>query len=339
MGGMSKGEHQEEKGMEAGTDLLQVVYGDVTLGLRGMCGGKEFHYIFSYAAHGMESFAVDGKEWLYRPPRPTFWRATTDNDRGSGFPLKSGMWLAADLFIRCTDIAVEVDGEDMELPCAPGNNRYVNGAPEAERVKISYKYETVTVPAAKVCVAYEVAGNGDIRVDVHYYGLKGLPQMPVFGMRFLMPTCADKFIYEGLSGETYPDRMAGGIPGVYEVHGLPVTPYLVPQDCGMHMDTKWVEVYRSGGLDNSRKDKEMSALRFDLGNLAFSCLPYTASELENATHQEELPLPRRTVLCIYGAVRGVGGIDSWGTDVEERYWVDAGEDISFGFSIRIRGKE
>jgi beta-galactosidase len=35
----------------------------------------------------------------------------------------------------------------------------------------------------------------------------------------------------------------------------------------------------------------------------------------------------------------VGGIDSWGTDVEERYWVDAGEDIEFGFSVRIRGKE
>lgn len=22
-----------------------------------------------------------GKEWLYRTPKPTFWRATTDNDR------------------------------------------------------------------------------------------------------------------------------------------------------------------------------------------------------------------------------------------------------------------
>ncbi len=152
-----------------------------------------------------------------------------------------------------------------------------------------------------------------------------------------MPTCADKFIYKGLSGETYPDRKAGGVPGIYEVQGLPVTPYLVPQDCGVHMDTEWVEIYRSSSLDNRRnKDVETSALHFDLGNLAFSCLPYTALELESATHQEELPLPRRTVLCIYGAVRGVGGIDSWGTDVEEKYWIDAGEDIGFSFSIKIR---
>ncbi len=46
---------------------------------------------------------------------------------------------------------------------------------------------------------------------------------------------------------------------------------------------------------------------------AFSCLPYTASEIENALHHEELPPARRTVLCVYGAVRGVGGIDSWGS--------------------------
>ena len=65
-----------------------------------------------------------------------------------------------------------------------------------------------------------------------------MPELPAFGMRFVMPTKADGFVYEGLSGETYPDRKAGGIHGIYEVEGLPVTPYLVPQECGMHMDTE-----------------------------------------------------------------------------------------------------
>ncbi len=192
------------------------------------------------------------------------------------------------MFIQCTGIAVAVDGEDIPFPSAPGNNRYADDATEAERVKVTYTYETVTAPSTKVCVAYEITGDGGIRVEACYYGRQGLPQLPVFGIRFLMPTCADKFIYKGLS---------------------------------------------------RNKDVETSALHFDLGNLAFSCLPYTALELESATHQEELPLPRRTVLCIYGAVRGVGGIDSWGTDVEEKYWIDAGEDIGFSFSIKIRENE
>ena len=60
---------------------------------------------------------------------------------------------------------------------------------------------------------------------------------------------------------------------------------------------------------------------------------YTASEIENALHHEELPQARRTVLCVYGAVRGVGGIDSWGSDVEDDYRISAEEDIDYSFTI------
>ncbi len=311
---------------------LEIIYGDVTLGVKGCVGDRKFHYIFSYAAGGPVSFCVEGREWLYRAPRPVFWRAVTDNDRGCGFPLKSGIWLASDMFIQCTDIAVAVDGQEIPLPCAPANNVY-SPDERAGSVQIVYTYETVTNPVAKVTVAYRVDASGNIQVDAHYFGVKGLPELPVFGMRFILPTCAERFVYKGLSGETYPDRKAGGVEGIYEVEGLPVTPYMVPQDCGMHMDSEWVEVWRSTGLDNSRREKEEKALRFEMDKLAFSCLPYTASELENATHQEELPPARRTVVCIYGAVRGVGGINSWGADVEEGYHVDGEKDILCSFRI------
>ena len=45
----------------------------------------------------------------------------------------------------------------------------------------------------------------------------------------------------------------------------------------------------------------------------------------------KLPPERRTVLCIYGAVRGVGGIDSWGSDVEEQYRIPGNKDIEVEF--------
>lgn len=167
------------------------------------------------------------------------------------------------------------------------------------------------------------------------YGKKGLPELPVFGIRFIMPTKASGYMYEGLSGETYPDRMAGGVQGSYEVKGLPVTPYLVPQDCGMHVQTESVTVYRTNVLDNSSTNVEKTGLTFQSSGkpFAFSCIPYTAEELENATHQEELPPARRTVLSICGAVRGVGGIDSWGSDVEAEYRIDAEKDILYGVVI------
>ena len=322
----------DNQGMQNGK--LHVVYGDVTLGVHGERNGKRFSYLFSYATGGPESICIDGREWLYRSPRPTFWRATTDNDRGNGFPLRSGMWLSADLFIKCTGVQVRANGIELPLPCAPENNRYSEDE-RAETIEVTYTYETITSPQTEIFVSYQVSGDGEILIKVHYYGKKELPELPAFGLRMIMPTCADKYVYEGLSGETYPDRKAGGVKGVYEVQGLPVTPYLVPQDCGVHMDTEWLKVYRSTGLDNSQKEKKETALHFELNGLAFSCLPYTACELENATHMEELPPARRTVLCIYGAVRGVGGIDSWGADVEEAYHVKGENDISFSFRICV----
>ena len=323
------------------TGKLRIVYGDFTLGLQGgTAGGEDFSYIFSYGAGGLESLVIGGREWLYRVPRPTFWRALTDNDRGSRFYLRSGMWLAADMFLSCVNIRVRIDGKEIVTPEAPVNNCY---APDeaAEWAEVSFTYETITTPATRVEVSYLVSSDGSIRVSVHYYGKPGLPELPVFGMRFIMPTKADGYTYEGLSGETYPDRMAGGIPGVYEVEGLPVTPYLVPQDCNVHMETKWLKVHRSTALSNVDKgplagEKKRSALCFtaDEKPFAFACIPYTSEELENADHQEALPPARRTVLTVLGAVRGVGGIDSWGADVEEAYRIDGEKDISYSFIIK-----
>lgn len=322
--------------MENINKKMQIIYGDVTLGLHG----DGFHYIFSYQTGGMESLVACGKEWLYRTPKPTFWRATTDNDRGNGFGLRSGMWLSADLFIRCKEIHVSVDGNSIPLPMAPENNKY-HSEEYAQKVSIQFCYETITVPSTEVIVTYEISEEGTIKVSVWYKGKEGLPELPVFGMRFIMPTKADRYIYKGLSGETYPDRKAGGVPGIYNVDGLPVTNYLVPQECGMHMDTEWVEVYRSTVLDNRSQEKQVTALKFSAidSKFAFSCLPYTAEELENATHHEELPPARRTVLCIMGAVRGVGGIDSWGADVEQAYHIDAQKDIHYSFEIQISDKK
>lgn len=310
---------------------FRIVIGDVTIGIQG----QDFAYIFSVGMGGMESLYKDGKEWLYRAPRPAFWRAATDNDRGNGFVFRSAVWSAADRFVRCVKVTARMDEQEISMPPAPENNKY-NGDETCDRFEISYTYETPTVPVTEVTVSYLVESDGRIHVQVDYLGKQGLPELPVLGLRFLMPTAAERYTYEGLSGETYPDRMAGGIPGVYEVQGLPVTPYMVPQDCGMHMQTKWLEIVRKTSLDNTDRGERSSRLKITAEEgkyFAFSCLPYTAQELENAMHHEELPPARRTVVSILGAVRGVGGINSWGADVEDTYHISGEQDISYGFWI------
>lgn len=314
----------------ANTTKLNVVYGDVTLGL----SGPGFRYIFAYDRGGLESLVQEGKEWLYRVPTPAFWRATTDNDRGNSFSVAAATWLGADMFKTCTAINVVVDGQAIPLPIAPENNRYT-AKETATTVTVTFTYTTPTVPATTVDVAYTVTATGQLTIAVHYAGRAGLPELPALGLRFLCPTPATGFDYQGLSGETYPDRLAGGQPGTYHVEGLPVTPYLVPQECGMHMRTQWVTVTRATTQNNSDPDHQpfQLTLRQTTHPFAFSCLPYTPEELENATHMEELPLARRTVLTVYGAVRGIGGIDSWGSDVEPAYHIAGDIDHDFSFVI------
>ncbi len=304
----------------ARSNKLRLVYGDGGLGVQR----QDRRFLFSYTRGGLESLRIRGREWLCREPQPALWRALTDNDRGSGFQYRSGVWLAADLFLPCTAVEVTADGRPLGLPVAPLNND-ASLPTEAETVTVAYSYETITTPAAHIRVTYTVEGAA-LRVAARYSGGKGLPELPVFGVRFVLPMLCQGYTYRGLSGETYPDRMAGGVPGVYQVEGLPVTPYLVPQDCGMHMDSHWLEV-RAGDADLLRFEREERPF-------AFSCLPYTPQELENAAHQEELPAPRRTVVTVYGAVRGVGGIDSWRSLPEPSCRVSGEGELAFSFTVR-----
>lgn len=313
------------------TNKIHVVYDDGLLGLNG----QDYQYLFSYEKCGLESMRFNGKEWLYRPLYPTYWRATTDNDRGNGFNFKSAQWLGADLAPKCINIDLTVDDRHFDqLPIAPLTNQFSNDE-FAKQVKIEFTYETATNPTAQVKVAYAIDASGKCRIAAHYLGQAGLPELPVFGVRLIMPTLATEFEYDGLSGETYPDRMAGGVKGTWHVKGVPVTPYLTPQEMGMHMQSSRLKIVRNQTQNNADHDEQPFALTVKQTDqpFNFSLLPYTASELENATHIEELPLKRRTVLVVAGAVRGVGGIDSWGADVEEQYHLPADRDYQFSFEI------
>ena len=100
--------------------------------------------------------------------------------------------------------------------------------------------------------------------------------------------------------------------------------YLVPQECGNHMFTLWATFRMDGGkLGLYKLDKPFH----------FSAIPYTPHQLEQAFHAEELPRPTRTVITVCGEMRGVGGIDTWGSDVEKQYHIHSDRDIEFSFRI------
>ena len=285
---------------------LRVTEGDVTLGVRG----RGFEVLFSYVEGGPVSLRYGGAEWLHRAPRPAFWRATTENDKGSGFSARSAVWMGADLWARCTGWQRPHTGEDA--------------------VSILYHFAAPTAPEATADLLYTVDRLGRLRVSLTYRGRPGLPQLPLFGLRFSTPVPVAETQWLGLSGETYPDRKKGARFGVH-TEAPHTAGYLVPQENGCHVDT-----LRLSLLQKDPQGRLTAALGIvmDEAPFAFSALPHTPQELEAALHREELGETGRTVITVLGAVRGVGGVDSWGADVEPAYQVSAEGDIAFSFFLQ-----
>lgn len=279
---------------------LRITHGDGALGVRG----KDFEILFSYPEGGPVSLVSGGREWLWRAPRPAYWRAPTENDLGSGFAVNGAVWAAADSWQKCEHIALLEESE--------------------ETFSIRFTYTAPAMPGLKTDVTYTVEDSGCVTTAVHYHGGDGRPGLPLMGLRFATPQPLERVNWLGLSGETYPDRKKGGVFGWHQE--VPhVSAYLVPQECGCHVDTHTAVL--------SMADGAKLALEMTDAPFAFSAIPYTPQQLEQAAHREELPVPVRTVVTVCGAMRGVGGIDSWGSDVEGAYHVSGEADQEFSFRL------
>lgn len=66
---------------------------------------------------------------------------------------------------------------------------------------------------------------------------------------------------------------------------------------------------------------------------AMSVLPYSAYELDNALHHEDLPNVRFTWVRIAAKQMGVGGDDTWGAPVHDEYRIKADEPMTLEFII------
>lgn len=287
---------------------LTITEGDGNLGVKG----DGFEILFSYSEGGPASLRMGDTEWLWRAPRPAVWRASTDNDRGCGFPQRSGAWLAADALSRAGKPEVVLESSD--------------------RVTVQYRFDLVGVPGAEALLTYTVTGRGALEVEAVYHGTEGAPELPCFGVQFQTAAPVASTRWTGLSGETYPDRYKGADFGCFEE--VPhIEPHLVPQECGLHWQTRQAVLQQRDARGRTTAALELQSCGEPF---AFRALPNTAQELEAAQHPGELPVTGRTSVTVLGAMRGVGGIDSWGTDVEDAYRLDGSQDYQVKFRILLR---
>ena len=287
---------------EQTTKKMQVIYGDVNIGVKG----EGFLAMFSKSEGGLASLQYDGTEYITRAPKTSYWRACTDNDRGAKQGFDRSMWLTAGLYQKVIDVKVE----ELE-----------------EQVRITFEYELPTIPKAYSTISYVMSGDGVVHVHLLYKGTEGLPEIPAFGMDFKLKERYHNFEYYGYGPEeNYVDRMEGARLGIFEGTAKEnLSNYLIPQECGNRVGTRWLKV----------TDEYGRGLQFTREEIPFesSVLPYSAYELENALHQEELPKIHYTWVRILAKQMGVGGDDSWGAPVHEQYRIPSDKNLEIAFHV------
>lgn len=288
---------------------LRVVHGKLNLGVIG----EDFSVLFSGLTGGLTSYVYGGVEMLKQMPLPNFWRAPVQNDVGNTMPQRYAQWKIASMYVT-----------------PKGKERFEQNIPEIETkehsVRVTFKYNLPTTPAAHCFVAYEVFGDGTVETTLSYTPVAGLSDMPEFGMLFRIDADYDTVQWYGLGpAETYADRKRGGKLGIYENKVTDnIAEYIVPQESGNKCDVRWVCV----------TDLKGRGLKFEGDRMSVNVSPWTPHEIENATHPYELPQIHNTIIRVAEAQMGVAGDDSWGSRVHPEYLLDISKEKVFTFRFR-----
>lgn len=299
-------------GMRPMAEAKKPIDGVVTVGRwnAGVQGsGREM--LFSRTQGGMVSYAFDGREFVLRRPAITTFRALTDNDRGAGHGFERVQWLGAGRYARCVGNEIEQVDDDT--------------------LKATYVYELATPQRTRVTVVYTADTTGRVNLRVDYPGEEGeLPTMPAFGIEWALPVEYSRLRFFGVGPEeTYRDRKHAKL-GIWSTDAFADhAPYLMPQETGNHEEVRWAEITDEHG-HGLRVSRAAGADPF-----AMSLQPYSSFMLEEAQHQDELPVPKHMFLRVLAAQMGVGGDDSWMSPVHPQYQIPADRPISLDVDLEL----
>ncbi len=288
--------------------MLKAIQGIHNIGVKG----ENFDVLFSKVHGGLVSYRYGGKEMMKAIPKPNFWRAPIDNDNGCEMPARYAQWKIASMYISHKEQVGDVVSPKFEE--------------KKNSVVITYLYRMPTIPASTCSLAYEVFGDGTIKVNLSYDPIMELGDMPEFGVMFKLDADYNELEWYGLGpDETYCDRQSGAKLGIYQNKVEDnMAKYLVPQECGNKTGVRYAKVM----------DYKGRGLIFKGNNLSFSALPYTPHELENAAHPYELPAIHYTVVRVSKQQMGVGGDNSWGACTHDEYLLDVSQKVEFEFTFK-----
>lgn len=272
--------------------------------------GTDFTYRISKRSGEFYSMKKNGREYLKAPIAANFWRASTDNDRGSKQTWRSMVWRYAG---REASVWTRLTGFDKD------------------KAELSMSFQAPTHIPTELETKITIAADGSVTFRSHFEGAKGLPDIPEIGLLFTLPGRFDAVSWHGRGPhEAYSDRMKSAFMGTWaDTVANRMVPYLKPQECGSMRDVR--------RLTLNGKDGEKITFTA-LSDLTANVLPYTPEEMENAPHHKDLMPSDKTVVRLMGLQMGVGGDDSWSSSAytHKEFRIPSDTVCDFAFKMDLK---
>lgn len=258
--------------------------------------------IFSKSTGEINSYRVNGKEYLLEGLRPNFWRPMTDNDVANKTGDRCRTWKTA--------------GDDMQLQSFTLKNSDNNN-----QANITVQYNMPEQES--VCeIIYSFFGNGTMNVNYSFTpGTKALPEIPRLGMRLVLKGEYDQMTWLGRGPhENYWDRNTGADIDIYKATVWEqYHPYVRAQETANKTDVRWTALQNKNG-DGILITTTSVPLHVSAWNFPMQDIMYIPSTVKNI-HGGSIVKKDMVWLNIDYKQMGVGGDNTWGAQTHPEYTI------------------
>jgi beta-galactosidase len=285
--------------------------GDATI------SGKAFTLRFDKKDGVITSYQFNGVKLLERGPRPDFWRAPTNNDRGAWKIFRQPAQKDKSLDIALwRDAGPEWDVKDVRI------EKIDDGT---ARITVN---AALPVVDASYAMVYTVYGTGDVVVESRYTpGTGKLAMMPRFGNELVVAPGLETITWYGRGPkETMIDRQFERI-GVYtSTVDKEWVEYMRPQENGNKTDVRWVKLTNAEGV---------GIMAIGSPTLNVTARHFPKADLEQAAYTFQMKRHPETYLNLDLKEMGAGGIDSWSPNAYpmDPYRIPSGQEYSYRYRL------
>lgn len=268
--------------------------------------GRNFEYEFSLIDGCFTKLQNAGLDLICEKPSFTVWRAPTDNDRN-----EKTHWIN--------------NGYDS-LQTHTYEAKIISENDNSITIQTMYSLGFYSkIPVLRGTATWTIWGSGDIFLDNEVEVREGLPFLPRYGLKLVMPRGNEHVEFFGYGPhESYIDKHRSTYKGRFETTVSDMhEDYLYPQENGSHFETEWASVTNSLG---------MGLLFIGMDDFSFNASHYTPENLTEAKHPHELVKLPETIVHIDYAMSGVGS-NSCGPKLLPKYQLN---ETKMNFKLRIK---